>query len=170
MGDSYDNEPFVPDSANDNKGGHKVALYPNPYGLNAGLNMNQQPYTLNQLTASTPQNNGINWVQGVEGAKAYQVAPNSNVLLMDSENNGRMYIKTCDNIGMCTLRYFDYVETTAAPAKTPEIDTSQFVTRTELSNIISELKEGMSNEHAVSTAKPTPQLNTNQRPSNDFKH
>lgn len=147
-----------------------MALYANPYGLNAGLNLNPQPYTPNPQTPQIGQNNGITWVQGVEGAKAYQLAPNSNTILLDSETDGRMYIKTCDNIGMCTLRYFNYKETTATPAKASEIDTSQFVTRSELSGIISELKEGLSNERAVPAAKSTPQLNTNQRASNDFKH
>ena len=55
-----------------------------------------------------PQKNGINWVQGVEGAKAFQLMPNSNTVLMDSENDGIFYIKVCDNIGMCSLRKFRY--------------------------------------------------------------
>ena len=37
-------------------------------------------------------NNGINWVQGIEGGKAYQLPPNSNAVLMDSENDGIFYI------------------------------------------------------------------------------
>ena len=60
---------------------------------------------------SPTPNNGIVWVQGIEGAKAYQMNPNSNIQLMDSENNGIFYIKVTDNIGMANLRVFHYTET-----------------------------------------------------------
>lgn len=127
-----------------------MALYPTPYGFNANP---MQSYGMNATTPNTPQNNGIIWVQGVEGAKAYQIAPNSNVLLMDSENDGRFYIKTCDNIGMCSMRYFEYIETSASTTKTPEIDTTQFVTKTELASVINDLKEGLKHEQPVSTVE-----------------
>ena len=127
-----------------------MALYPTPYGFNANP---MQSYGMNATTPNTAQNNGIIWVQGVEGAKAYQIAPNSNVLLMDSENDGRFYIKTCDNIGMCSLRYFNYSETSAATTKAPEIDTTQFVTKTELASVINDLKEGLKREQPVSTVE-----------------
>ena len=65
----------------------------------------------NQMQPYRPQTmNNITWVQGVEGAKAYQLSPNTNVQLMDSENDGIFYIKTSDNIGMCNLRVFKYEE------------------------------------------------------------
>lgn len=127
-----------------------MALYSNPYGINTGI---MQPYGMNAQTPNNAQNNGIIWVQGVEGAKAYQIAPNSNVLLMDSENDGRFYIKTCDNIGMCSLRYFDYSETSAATIKAPEFDTTQFVTKNELAAVINDLKEGLKHEQPVSTVE-----------------
>ena len=126
-----------------------MALYSNPYGFNNSI---MQSYGVNAATQNNAQNNGIIWVQGVEGAKAYQVAPNSNVLLMDSETNGRFYIKTCDNIGMCSMRYFSYVED-SAPTK-QEIDTSAFVTKDELANAIKDLKEGMKREQSVPTTEP----------------
>ena len=88
-----------------------------------------------------PQKNGINWVQGVEGAKAFQLMPNSNTVLMDSENDGIFYIKACDNIGMCSLRKFRYQEIIDEPQQT-----NQYVTRDELMNILKELK----NEQTIS--------------------
>lgn len=88
-----------------------------------------------------PQKNGINWVQGVEGAKAFQLMPNSNTVLMDSENDGIFYIKVCDNIGMCSLRKFRYQEIIDEPQQT-----NQYVTRDELMNILKELK----NEQTIS--------------------
>lgn len=107
---------------------------PNPY---------QQRYT-------QPMNNRITWVQGVEGAKAFQLMPNSNTILLDSENDGIFYIKTSDNVGMCNLRVFKYEEAHDTP--TPQIDTSQFVTRQELQDIIASLK-GVDDEQVISTTK-----------------
>lgn len=53
----------------------------------------QQPQQMQQV------NQGILWVQGEAGAKSYLVAPNTSVLLMDSENSN-FYIKTTDAAGM----------------------------------------------------------------------
>lgn len=96
-----------------------------------------QPNYQNRVT----NNNRITWVNGIEGAKAFQIEPNSNILLLDSDTQGRMYIKTCDNIGMCNLRIFTYEEVTenSQPAQTPEIDTSKFVTKDEMNNAINEV-------------------------------
>ncbi len=87
-------------------------------------------------TATQPQqnDNGIIWVQGEAAAKAYLVAPGKSVLLMDSESN-KFYIKSADASGMpIPLRIFSYSEETAA--NTPQIDTSQFVTRKELEELL----------------------------------
>lgn len=76
-------------------------FYAQPYG------MYQQP---NMVTVQNRQSNGIIWVNGEEGARAFVMAPNSNAILLDAENEGKFYIKTTDNIGMCNLRIFDYKE------------------------------------------------------------
>lgn len=94
-----------------------------------------------------PQKNGINWVQSVEGAKAFQLMPNSNTVLMDSENDGIFYIKVCDNIGMCSLRKFRYQEIIDEPQPQP----NQYITRNELMAILKEMK----NEQTI------PATNTN---------
>ena len=44
-------------------------------------------------------NNGIVWVQGEAAAKSYPVAPNTTVMLLDSENS-TFYLKTSDASGM----------------------------------------------------------------------
>lgn len=57
-----------------------------------------------------PPQNGINWVQGEEGARAYMVAPGCTVLLMDSDGCS-FYLKSADASGMPQpLRVFDYIE------------------------------------------------------------
>lgn len=58
----------------------------------------------------TPAQNGIIWVQGEEGAKAYLVAPGNTIWLMDSEAPV-FYIKSTDTSGVpMPLRIFDFSE------------------------------------------------------------
>lgn len=91
------------------------------------------------VSPSTPPNQNtksmINWVSGVEGAKAIQMMPNTAVVLMDSENEGIFYIKSCDNIGLSSLRTFMYEEIT------DNSESKDYVTRQEFDKIIIELKE-----------------------------
>lgn len=108
----------------------------------------QNPYQQYNQYQQRQQTNGITWVQGIEGAKAYQLLPNSNIILMDSENDGRFYIKTSDNVGMCNLRLFSYQEITSQP--TPQVDLSNYVTRQELETAIASMR-GTKNEQSVST-------------------
>ena len=107
-------------------------FYPAGYtGYNPYQMQYQQP-----MQAAQPAQNGIQWVQGETGAKAYNVGAGQSVLLMDSESNV-FYIKSTDNSGMpLPLRIFDYTERTAQNApiapQNAQIDTSLFVTRAEL--------------------------------------
>ena len=64
-------------------------------------------------------NQGLLWVSGEVGAKSYLVAPNSTVLLMDSDSQ-RFYLKSADNAGMPSLRIFEYTEITNIPQNTPQ--------------------------------------------------
>ena len=84
-----------------------------------------------------PQTNGIIWVNGIEGAKAYQLAPNSNTILMDSENDGVFYIKISDSVGMCNIRTFNYTE--VVTQKSEQLN-NNFITRDEFNTAITELK------------------------------
>lgn len=120
--------------------------------------------TYNFQTPQYQQNrNAITWVQGIEGAKAYQVAPNGIILLMDSENEGIFYIKVTDNIGMATLRTFKYEEVTSQESKkdVPQVDLSEYVKKSELALFISEIlkEKEVAHEQPVSTvteSKPKP--------------
>lgn len=95
----------------------------------------QQPTP--QMQQSQPQNNGVIWVQGEEGAKAYMVAAGNSVLLMDSESS-TFYIKSTDQSGMPQpLRIFDYSERVAAPKATPTNPSAapEYVTREEFERL-----------------------------------
>lgn len=98
-----------------------------------------------------PQQNGIQWVQGIEGAKAYQLVPSANAMMLDSENDGIFYIKTSDNVGMCNLRIFKFTEITEQQPQ--RINPDEYVKKSELEALINQMLGGP-NEQSVSTVKP----------------
>lgn len=64
---------------------------------------------------SYPQlNNPMIWIQGIEAAKAYQTAPNSTVVLFDSEEQV-IYLKSADMQGRPSMRILDYTIRSEAP-------------------------------------------------------
>ena len=114
---------------------------PQPYQdrLTQLQNQYQQAINIPQMqTIPQPQvNQGLLWVSGEVGAKSYLVAPNSTVLLMDSDTQ-RFYLKSADNAGMPNLRIFEYKEVTNIPKNEPQalnldenVLNDKFVTRDE---------------------------------------
>ena len=84
-----------------------------------------QPTTLPTAPTQTPQmSNDMIWVQGLAGAKAYLVAPNTTVTLWDSESE-TIYLKSCDSNGMPSMRILDIKERTETPSKTPSVEFEQ---------------------------------------------
>ena len=116
-------------------------------------------YNVNPVSATSAATNNIVWVQGIEGAKAWQLSPGSMVILLDSETEGKMYIKVSDNIGMCSLRIFNYVEelqSNSSNVTNDNLDLSQYVKKDELASLI---KEVIGSEQSISgtadnSAKP----------------
>lgn len=66
-----------------------------------------QPQYNNQLNQQTQNSSGLIWVQGIEGAKSYLVAPNTTVQLWDSEKQ-TIYLKSADASGMPSIKTLDY--------------------------------------------------------------
>lgn len=108
-------------------------------------NQYNQQLPMQQNQYSSRSNGSIIWVQGNEGAKAFQMYPNTNAILMDSESNNTFYIKECDSIGRCSLHIFNYSEVTDQLNK-PNIDMSQYVTKPELEKLLNEMLGGQRNE------------------------
>lgn len=80
----------------------------NPYNFNQNVN-----YPNYSQATQDSNGSGLVWVQGEAAAKAYPVAPNKTILLMDSEKTA-FYLKSADGSGMpMPLRIFDYTERTA---------------------------------------------------------
>ena len=63
------------------------------------------PYSVYQR----PQLNQYAFVNGIEGAKSFQVIPNQTMLLMDSDNP-ICYMKQANNMGQSIIRYFKLEE------------------------------------------------------------
>lgn len=98
-----------------------------------------------QQAQNQQSSNGIIWVQGEEGAKAYMVAPGNSVLLMDSENSA-FYIKSTDNSGMpMPLRIFDYVERNAKQQTQNIKPNVEYVTRQEFDALSARVNDIMAN-------------------------
>ena len=104
--------------------------------------------------AQPAQQTGVNWVQGEAAARSWMVAPNTTVLLMDSESE-RFYLKSTDASGMpLPLRVFEYKEKTGSSGSSP-IGSGAYVTREEFEAFRNELlygkpeKRGAKDESAV---------------------
>jgi hypothetical protein len=95
-----------------------------------------------------PNNSGINWTQGIEGAKAFGLQPKESIVLLDSEADNIMYIKVCDDIGRCTLRVFEYSEVTNKMSN--NMDMSEYVKKSELESLLNDMLGGTKNEQTVS--------------------
>lgn len=111
----------------------------NPYSVGPGYS---QPFM------PRPQNNLLK-VTGPESAKAYPIAPNSEVALFDAENPV-FYVKTTDASGYPTLRTFKFEEVTPQvidvqpSAEVTQPDLSEFASKKDLVGLqadISEIKE-----------------------------
>lgn len=109
--------------------------YVNPYYPMANQSNNQQPQqNMFQPVQNQQNNQGLIWVQGEVGAKSYLVAPNSTVMLMDSESS-KFFIKSTDGAGMPTIRTYEYkecVQNVPQDVHSNSIDMSEeYVTRKE---------------------------------------
>ena len=125
----------------------------NPYsnynmmGLNGFNNYNQfQP----QLTQPQVNTQNLIRVNGIDGAKAYQMPANSTVALFDN-NEDIMYIKTTDGAGFPAIRTFTFNEVVANT--NPIQDTADYVTRDEFNKLKEELLNG---KQSISRSKSNP--------------
>lgn len=96
-----------------------------------------------QSAAQMPD--GVKWVQGEVGARAYQVRPGCTVVLMDAEDSV-FYMKSVDAYGMPQpLRKFRFkeelIDQKNLPQNSTQMDTSNFVTKDDLDQRIKERLE-----------------------------
>ena len=155
---------------------------PYPDRLTQLQNQYQQAVNVPQMVPQPQVNQGLLWVSGEVGAKSYLVAPNSTVLLMDSDSS-RFYLKSADNAGMPSLRIFEYKEVANAPTTSvnaPNFDENvlhdKFVTREEYEglkrqyeSIMERLNSMVSdNESSEPSAKPKSRRGGNGNEQSDI--
>lgn len=103
----------------------------------------QQPmYPFQQTTQR--QSNGIVWVQGEAGAKAYVVNTGETVILMDSENPF-FYIKSVNQAGMPFLEKYRFEKVVDTPQEKTQDQQQEFITRDEFEKRIAELSSQKNN-------------------------
>lgn len=96
----------------------------------------QPVYPVQGYNQPSQQNNGIIWVSGEAGAKAYMVAPNNTIQLWDSESQ-TIYLKSADASGMPSMKILDYTirEAKNSPIPAPVLSDdklSAFATKDEI--------------------------------------
>lgn len=107
----------------------------------APQNGNFAPQTQPQQQQPAQVNTNKIYVTGIEGAKAKQLPPNSDFILLDNDKP-LLYRKTVDATGKMEIKAFkisEYTETEAAPASAPAVDMSQFVSVEEFKTVQTEM-------------------------------
>lgn len=104
--------------------------------------------------------NRMVWAIGRVGAETFPTAPGETIAIFDSESP-YVRIKTVDNNGrplpLKTFKLVEEDEAVAEPASEPTIDTSSFVTRDELAELVSKAaKESVDKALSEISLKPTP--------------
>ena len=129
--------------------------YPQPYQDRLAQLQSQYQQTIPNAPQTVQGGQGLLWVQGEAGAKAYMMAPSTTVLLMDSEAQ-RFYLKSTDGAGMPMLRTFEYSEipnnaSQALQAPAEDLD-NKYVTRKEYEGIQGKFKDIMEKLEELQTA------------------
>lgn len=86
-------------------------MFQNPYASLLAQNQYYNPQMNNQQFLPQEQTQNLIRVNGIDGAKTYQMSANSTVALFDC-NEDIMYIKTTDGAGFPSIRTFNFVEIT----------------------------------------------------------
>ena len=86
-------------------------MFQNPYANLLAQNQYYNPQMNNQQIFPQEQTQNLIRVNGIDGAKTYQMPANSTVALFDC-NEDIMYIKTTDGAGFPSIRTFNFVEIT----------------------------------------------------------
>lgn len=104
--------------------GNSYPSYNNPYN------------NYNQFQSQQAQQNLIR-VNGIDGARAYQMTANSTVALFDA-NDDLMYVKSTDGAGFPSIRIFRFCEESA---EAKQAQTTDFVSREEFNQLKKEVSD-----------------------------
>ncbi|MBR1445460.1 MAG: hypothetical protein IJ586_00025 [Alloprevotella sp.] len=112
-----------------------------------------------QITAPQPIN-GLVSVTGMEGARAYQLPPNSSMPLFDA-NEDIMYVKTTDGAGFPTVKAYRF-----ALLEQQEAQNAEYVSRAEFEALVAKIEELKEVRHAE---QPVPEPEPGQLDSSRAK-
>ena len=114
---------------------YNPSLY-NPYGQPQPFSWSQPVWQNMQQNQSNQPVNGLVSVTGIEGAKAYQLPPNSSMPLFD-QNSDVLYLKTTDSAGYPTIKAFSFKAVEQADQKPQPVD---YVPRSEFDALAHDVK------------------------------
>lgn len=83
--------------------------------------------------------NGINLVNGEQGAESYLVAPNQTVVLFDSGAK-TIYLKSADQMGMPSIKILDYTVRNEASTVGQIVPQENFATKEDISIVMQEIE------------------------------
>lgn len=111
-------------------------MFQNPYAsLMPQKNQYYNPQMNNQQFLPQIQTQNLIRVNGIEGAKAYQMSANSIVSLFDA-NEDIMYIKSTDGAGFPSIRTFSFTEVKEENKPAQQVD---YISREEFEEFKKEL-------------------------------
>lgn len=130
-------------------------MFQNPYANLLAQNQYYNPQMNNQQIYPQEQTQNLIRVNGIDGAKTYQMPANSTVALFDC-NEDIMYIKTTDGAGFPSIRTFAFTEVKEQNKPIPQVD---YISREEFEEFKKELmnngKQSISRSKSNLTDKST---------------
>ena len=130
-------------------------MFQNPYASLMGQNPYYNQPMNNQQFLPQIQTQNLIRVNGIEGAKAYQMSANSIVSLFDA-NEDIMYIKSTDGAGFPSIRTFSFTEVKEENKPAQQVD---YISREEFEEFKKELmnngKQSISRSKSNLTDKST---------------
>ena len=114
--------------------------------MQQGFQQTQQP--------AQPTIQSMIWVNGLNDAKNYLIAPNSAVTLWDS-NAPVVYLKQADASGKPSMKIYDLVERTQRPAQAPQVPSVEYAPLSRLEALEARMNELTAVKDVPKTAKKT---------------
>ncbi len=125
----------------------------NPLNSNLGINQQQQPYysqnLLNNQRLTNTNLNQLNgmaqrqiYVHGLEGANAYMMLPNQEIILWDNDN-AVFFHKISDSQGRCQTRAYSFKEIDLHNVK--QVDVTQFANKSDI-DLLNQKIDGLINK------------------------
>lgn len=134
-------------------------MFQNPYAsLMPQQNQYYNPQMNNQQFLPQIQTQNLIRVNGIEGAKAYQMSANSIVSLFDA-NEDIMYIKSTDGAGFPSIRTFSFTEVKEQNKPIQQVD---YISREEFE----EFKKELMNNGKQSISRSKSNLTTDKSTDN----